>query len=151
MPKSERQMIQIRLTAAEKQRIKSLAAARGMTLQKAVVVAFAAWAEKPRDAGSNHSRNQAPTSDLSVTENSQKLPDRTAWEWRARAIQLNWSQCPEVELLEDETHRLWALRGADAPLNEVLRAVADGLPLPKIAEVFDLELSQLEKVIEFAQ
>ncbi len=150
MPKSERHLIQIRLTAADKQRIKSFAAKQGLTLQKAVVVAFAAWAEKVRAGGSNHSGNKAPGSEVSATENPQKLPHRTAWEWLARAIQLDWSQCPEVELLEDDTHRLWALRGADAPLNEVLRAAADGLPLSSIAQVFELELPQLEKVIEFA-
>ena len=71
---------------------------------------------------------------------------------RARHPVGSRASVPEVELLEDERpHRLWALRGADAPLNEALRAAADGLPLPSIAQVFDLELPQLEKVIEFAR
>ena len=42
------------------------------------------------------------------------------------------------------------LRESDAPLNVVLRAMADGVPVTEIAEVLELELPRLAKVLEFA-
>lgn len=57
MPKAERSLFQVRITEDEKRRIKALAASQGMTLQKALREAFAAWekelkvgeAAKPRE------------------------------------------------------------------------------------------------------
>ena len=48
MPKPEKFLVQIRLSDADRRRIKSLAAKQGLTLQDAVVEAFNAWAEKLR-------------------------------------------------------------------------------------------------------
>ena len=136
-------MIQIRLTDAHRRRIKSLAAKQGLTLQDAVVEAFAAWAEKLRTPA------RASQAKPSTPPELEHPPERS-WAWLTRAVQLDWAKCPEVELLEDGTNQLWMLRDSDAPLSEVLGAVADGNPVPEVAQIFDLELRHLEKVLEFA-
>jgi len=46
MPNEERHLLQVRITEEEKRRIKTLAASQGMTLQKALQEAFAAWAKE---------------------------------------------------------------------------------------------------------
>ena len=149
MTKPERHLIQIRITQAQKGRIKSLAARQNMTLEKAVLEAFDAWAEKLRTPQSNRTRPQSILPNPSAGLNSQPFA-AWEWEWLKQAIHLDWTQCPEVELLEDGTHQVWLLRETDAPLFQVLRAVADGLPLSEIAEIFGLELPQLSKLLDFA-
>jgi hypothetical protein len=59
MPKEERNLLQVRVTEEEKRRIKTLAASQGMTLQEALVAAFAAW-EKELKAASGASKSRAP-------------------------------------------------------------------------------------------
>lgn len=147
MPNSERCLLQVRITPSQKGRIKSLAARQHITIEKAVIAAFDAWAEKlraprtdPRPIQSAFPNPSAPpTSELSGS-----------WEWLKQAVHLDWTQCPEVELLEDGVHQVWLLRETDAPLFQVLRAVADGLPLTEIAEIFTVQLPQLERLLEFA-
>lgn len=141
MPKSERCLLQVRITESQKCRIKSLAARHNMTIEKAVLEAFDAWAEKLRAPGAGRGPTKSPL------PNSEASP---SWSWLARAVQLDWSQCPEVELLQDGTNQLWLLRGTDAPVSEVLGALADGIPVPKIAEIFEIEPPQLAKIIQFA-
>jgi hypothetical protein len=143
MPKAERILLQVRLSATDRQRIKSLAARQGLSLQDAVVEAFDAWAEKLRASR----RAPGPTSALHPNLKSGPSPGR---EWVKRALQLDWTKCPEVELVGDGAHELWLLRATDAPLTEVLRAVADGIPVPDVAETFDLDPPHLAKVLEFA-
>lgn len=145
MPKAARTMVQIRLTAAERQRIKSLAAKRGLTIQKAVVEAFDAWAKELRAQGPAHGRTRTTLPNLPAPSTSE-----ASWAWLKYAVQLDWSKCPEVERLEDGVHQVWVLRETDAPLNQVLRAVADGDPVSEVAEIFDLEPEHLAKVLEFA-
>jgi hypothetical protein len=48
MPKDNRILLQVRVSQAEKRRIKAFAAKQGLPLQKALVEAFNAWAEKLR-------------------------------------------------------------------------------------------------------
>ena len=145
MPKPERYLLQLRLTDGERRRIKSLAAKQGLTLQKAVVEAFAAWAEKLRNG--RHAGTPKPKASP-VDESRQ--PGRPSWSWLTQAIKLDWSKCPEVELLSDGTHELWILRESEAPLSEVLGALADGIPASEVAEIFELDLLRLAKVMEFA-
>jgi len=47
-PKTERNLLQVRLSVNEKRNIKMMAAGQGMTLREAVLAAFTAWAEKLR-------------------------------------------------------------------------------------------------------
>ncbi|HZD31321.1 MAG TPA: hypothetical protein VE779_06645 [Candidatus Angelobacter sp.] len=149
MPKSERRTIQIRLTDADRRRIKSLAAKQGMTLQDAILEAFDAWSEKLRTGGPNHGQPKSRLPQPFPPESLQP-PNPPSWAWLARAVQLDWSQCPEVELVGDGTNELWLLRGTDAPVTEVLGALADGIPEPKIAEIFEIPPPQLARVIQFA-
>jgi len=55
MPIDRTYLLQVRITEEEKRRIKTLAASQGMTVQKAVVEAFAAWAKELK-AGAKQSR-----------------------------------------------------------------------------------------------
>ena len=143
MPKSERTMIQIRLSDRDRRRIKSLAAKQGLTLQDAVIEAFAAWAEKLRSPA------KAPQPKPPAETDFGPLPSLPA-DWLKQARQLDWAKCPEVELVSDGENSYWMLRESDAPLSVVLRGIAEGIPVTEIAEVYDVELLQLAKVLEFA-
>jgi hypothetical protein len=148
MPKPARYLLQLRLTDSARRRIKSLAAKQGLTLQDAVVEAFDAWAEKLRADKSAGAQARKPNQ--SAIPISEPGPEPASWAWLKRALRLNWGNCPEVELLEDGVNRMWVLQDTDAPLTEVLRAIADGEPVPQIAEIFGLEMSQLAEVVKFA-
>jgi len=147
MSKSERCLLQVRITPSQKGRIKSLAARQHVTIEKAVIEAFDAWAEKLRAP----SPDPRPTPSVFTTSSTSPISELSgSWEWLKHAVHLDWTQCPEVELLEDGVREVLLLRETDAPLFQVLRAVADGLPISEIAEIFDLELPQLERLLEFA-
>ncbi len=150
MPKEERILLQVRVSPAEKRRIKTFAAKQGLPLQKAVVEAFNAWAEKLHSQPHADRPAKAPGPKPSAPPEFPPLSLSLAPDWLRQALRLDWTKCPEVELLDDGQDRLWMLRESDAPLNAVLRAVSDGFPLPEIAEVFDLELSRLAKIVQFA-
>jgi hypothetical protein len=47
-PKTERNLLQVRLSDNEKRNIKMMAAGQGLTLRQATLAAFTAWAEKLR-------------------------------------------------------------------------------------------------------
>ena len=141
MPKTkkvERILLQVRVTEAQKRRFKALANSRGLTLEKALVEAFAAWAEKLR-------------SHPNAKPSSSPAPTPVSFAWLSRALHLDWSQCPQAELLQDGQHQLWVIRETDIPLVEVLRASGEGCSVSEIAEIFSLEPSQLEEVMAFAK
>jgi hypothetical protein len=48
MTKSEKSLLQVRLSENEKRNIKIMAVGQGMTLREAVLAAFTAWTEKLR-------------------------------------------------------------------------------------------------------
>jgi hypothetical protein len=150
MPKAERILLQVRLSLAEKQRIKSLAARYGFTLEKAVVEAFSAWAEKMRSQPHLPRRTRANRPQPPDQPAPGPPPAAPSPGWFQQALQLDWSKCPEVELLDDGENRLWLLTASDAPLKVVLGAVADGCTLTEISETFELELPRLAKILEFA-
>lgn len=150
MPKAERILLQVRLSHADKQRIKSLAAKHGFTLEKAVVEAFTAWAEKLRTQSNANRRANASRPRPSFQSEPILAPSVSSSDWLKQALKLDWTKCPEVELLDDGENHLWMLRASDAPLNIVLRAIADGHSVTEIAEAFELELPRLAKVREFA-
>jgi len=144
VPKSEKHPIQIRLSDADRRRIKSLAAKQGLTLQDAVVEAFAAWAEKLRSPARSPQPNPPALPDFGPS------PSPLPPDWLKQARQLDWTKCPEVERVTDGEGLYWMLRDSDAPLSVVLRAIADGIPVTEITEVYDVDLLQLAKVLEFA-
>lgn len=150
MPKEERVLLQVRVSQAEKRRIKAFAARQGLPLQKALVEAFNAWAEKLRSPRHADRSAKAPGPKPSAPPEFRPLSSSLAPDWLKQALRLDWKQCPEVELLDDGQDHLWMLRESDAPLNAVLRAVSDGFPLSEIAEAFDLEPPRLAKIVQFA-
>lgn len=138
MPKPARYLLQLRLTDPDRRRIKSLAAKQGLTLQDAVVEAFDAWAKSLR-AGS-HDRGPKEL----ATRKPEPAIASASKGWLTRAIRLDWSKCPEVELLTDGTNQLWALGGSDAPLTVVLGALAEGAPVSEIAGLRSGALTVIE-------
>jgi hypothetical protein len=55
-PKTQRNLLQVRLSDNEKRNIKMMAAGQGLTLREATLAAFTAWAEKaPRTGGGRQS------------------------------------------------------------------------------------------------
>ena len=148
MRKSEKYPIQIRLSDADRRRIKSLAAKHGFTLQDAVVEAFDAWAEKLRTQPNRASTAVQPNRD--AYPDIQPVPRALPPDWLKSVFELNWTGCPEVELSSDGANDLWLFCGSDAPVNSVLHAFADGHPPAEIAEVFGIELLSLAKVVQFA-
>jgi hypothetical protein len=144
MPKAERILLQVRLSLADKQRIKSLASKYGFTLEKAVPEAFAAWAEKMRHQPQVARRARAAQPAVAP------LPPAPPPAWLDHALKLDWTKCPEVELVDDGESRLWMICASEAPLKPTLRAVAEGIPLAEISEVLEVELPRLQKVLEFA-
>jgi hypothetical protein len=148
MSQPTRYLLQLRLTDPDRRRIKSLAATQGLTLQDAIVEAFDAWEEKLRAGGPGQRKRQAakpsPKASLDSAPKAQSLV------WLARALKVDWTQCAEAELVSDGTNRTWFLRGTDAPINEVMAALDDGIPVPQVAGLFGLDLAVLAKVIEFA-
>jgi hypothetical protein len=148
--KLEKYPIQIRLSDADRRRIKSLSAKQGMTLQDAVVEAFNAWAEKLRTQPRAQHPPKTPLPQPPAPHELEPSPASLPPDWLKQALRLDWTKCPEVELVDDGENRYWMLRESDAPLSVILRAIADGIPVTEIAEVFGLELFQLAKVLEFA-
>jgi predicted DNA-binding protein/uncharacterized protein (DUF433 family) len=175
MPASETKLLSVRLPEAEKRRIKILAASEGLTIAQAIHEAFDAWvahlqsrkrapeargtsaagdSEKPsapsRAATPKHDQRPAhgtpsstpgggPIHNLGVTSRA----------WLSRAAQLDWSKCLAVESAQGRSGKIWVVRGTDAPLAEVLHAVAEGHPLLEIAEVCEITLQQLIAVLQF--
>jgi hypothetical protein len=156
MPRTEKHLIQIQLSAPEKRWLKSLAAGQGMTFRQAVLAALAAWeqklakkspaATKPDKASATQSSTRAKTTAPASTS----APATDSQAWLQRAAKLDWTKCPEVEVMAGKNRRLWVLTGTLAPLAEVLQTVADGHRVEEVAEVFDIDLPRLKKVLKFA-
>ena len=174
------QLFQVRLTEAEKRRIKTLAVSQGLTLRQATVQAYEAWAdqlpspasttgpgrgasagtdlEKPGQSkrGSQHQttpRQEQRPPDEGLTARGDLVPghEDSSRAWLRRASQLDWSKCPAVESAQGKSgKKIWVLRGTNAPLAQVVQSVADGHPLLEIAEVYELALLQLVAVLQFA-
>ncbi len=177
MPASETKLLSVRLPEAEKRRIKVLAAGEGLTIRQAIHEAFDAWvahlqsrgrspeaarsASATGDAGkpSRPKRAATPQHDQrpvsgkpSSMPGSGQVPNLGASSrgWLVRAAQLDWSKCPAVESGQGKSGKIWVLRGTDAPLAELLQAVAEGQPFLEIAEVFEITLQQLIAILQFA-
>ena len=117
MPKAERILLQVRLSASDKRRFKSMAIKQGLTLQKAVVEAFAAWAEKLRTQAHDQRPDQPRSAGNVQSGHLRGSSASHSREWVKHALQLDWTQCPEVELREDGVHQVRVLRETDAPLS----------------------------------
>jgi|ERR1035438_4572867 hypothetical protein len=141
MPKkSQRSLFQARLSDPDKRRIRALAVSQGLTLTEALLEAFAAWEEKL------HAKAPA----VPPTQAARPEAGGVSRLWLQQAAKLDWTKCPEVELMQSKDRRLWVLRGTMAPLAEVLQSMADGPPVEEVAEMFEVELNQLKKVLQYA-
>jgi hypothetical protein len=145
MPKNDTNLFQVRLSEEQRRFIKSLAASQGMTHQEAMLAAFTAWAEKLQAIGSPSGQPPAQANSLNGTAAQQTSPS-----WLQKAAKLDWTKCPEVEVMQGKDRRLWVLLGTFAPLTEVLQAAAQGIPPGELAEVFAVKPAQLAKVLKFA-
>ena len=161
MPKSDRNLFQVRLSETERRHIKALAASQGMTHQQAVVAAFAAWAEKLNATDRAAEGPPAQADEPKVRGRSGSAKDKTGRQvpsaagtasqaWLQQAAKLDWTRCPEVEVMQGKDRRLWVLRGTLAPLAEVLQSVAGGHTVENVAKVFEVDPKQVKKVLKFA-
>ena len=177
MPAKDISLLFVRLTEAEKRRIKTLAVSQGLTLREAILQAFEAWAEKlqshalPADparvtpAGADWEKPGSPKRAATPRQDRQRaegaLPSTSGGgqgpkqagpsrAWLSRAGQLDWSKCPAAERVRGKMGHVWVVRGTDAPLAEIFQSVADGHPFLEIAEVFEITLRQLVAILQFA-
>ena len=177
MPASKTKLLSVRLPEAEKRRIKILAASEGLTIGRAIHEAFDAWVAQLQSRGrrpaaargtsaardwekpSAPSRAAAPRQDQrpahgkpfsTPAAGSAPKPGAASQAWLRRAAQLDWSKCPAAECLRGDSGSIWVVRGTSAALAEVLQSIADGHPVDKIAEVFEISLQQLLAVLQFA-
>ena len=137
MPRIVKHLLQIQLSDDERRHFKALAARQGMTFRQAVLAAFEAWEQKL-------SRPSSPA------YQPPKTPGPKATDWLRHAGRLDWTKCPDVEILAGKDRRLWVFRGTVTSLAEVLQSVDDGHPVEEIAEVYQIELPQLTNVLKFA-
>jgi uncharacterized protein (DUF433 family) len=163
-------LLQVQLTEAEKRHIKTLAVSQGLTLRQATLHAFQAWefqlqsrarpadlargavaGEPKRNATRRQQQRPAQGKSASTLAAGAALnPERPSRAWLRQAAQVDWSKCPAVESAQGKSGRIWMVRGTDAPLAEILHAVAEGRPFLEIAEVFEITLQQLIAVLQFA-
>ena len=165
-------LLQVQLTEAEKRHIKTLAVSQGLTLRKATLQAFQAWelqlqsraraadpargtragADSGQRAGTPRQQQRPAQGKPASTPaaGSAPHPETPSRAWLRGAARLDWSKCPTVESGQGKSGRIWLVRGTDAPLAEVLHAVAEGHPFLEIAEVYGLTLQQLIAVLQFA-
>jgi len=174
MRKREIKPIFVRLTGAERRRIKTLAASQGLTMREAIVQAFEAWASQLQSgavtAGPKPKRRRQPElasagqrvpsypADLRASEAgptlaaSGSLPglEAVAANVLRNAAQLDWSKCPAAECVQTKSGEVWVAGGTLVPLVHIFETVAGGIPPPEIAEVYDLTLQQLMTLLQFA-
>jgi hypothetical protein len=170
MPKREIKPIFVRLTEAERRRIKTLAVSQGLTMREAIVQAFEAWASQLRSgvfpSGPKPKRRRQPehasigqqlrgpagTRPSEVGPSLADVPGLEALtgDWVGRAAQLDWSKCPAAECVQTKKGNVWVASGTLVPLVHIFDAVAGDNPLPEIAEVYDLTLQQLMALLQFA-
>jgi hypothetical protein len=170
MPKPEIKPIFVRLTEAERRRIKTLAASQGLTMREAIVQAFEAWAfQLPSAAlpsGPKPKRRRQPehastgpqvrrANGARPSEEGPSLADVPGLEalvgdWVSNAAQLDWSKCPAAECVQTKKGNVWVASGTLVPLVHIFEAVAGDNPLPEIAEVYGLTPQQLMALLQFA-
>lgn len=178
MSEDRTNLLQIRLTEAEKRHIKTLAASQRLTLRQAALQAFRTWelllqsralAADPARGGPASADLQKPVQPKpAVTSRQDQRPaaggtpplvidDRAApglsassRAWLRRAAQLDWAKCSAAQRVPGKTGSVWVVRGTDVPLADVLQSVADGQPFLEIAEVFEITLQQLLAVVQYA-
>jgi len=173
MPEKATHWLQVRLTEAEKRHIRTMVISQGLTLRKAILLAFAAWAERlearaaapaqsvpatkeqgmaqpPRRSSAPRERGRSGEAKSAAASGGGQAPVKASLAWLRGAAKLDWSKCPAVEALQGKSGRIWVVRGTDAPLVAVLDAIAGGNPLLEIAEVFGITLAELIAVLQFA-
>ncbi len=172
MPKPEIKPIFVRLTEAERRRIKTLAVSQGLTMRESILQAFEAWASQlpsgALTAGSKPKKRRQPErasmgqqllhpADTRPSKVGPSLAGHAvpglgalARDWPARAVQLDWSKCPAAECVQTKTGNVWVASGTLVPLVHIFEAVAGDNPLPEIAEFYGLSLQQLVAVLQFA-
>jgi hypothetical protein len=173
MTKREIKPIFVRLTEAERRRIKTLAASQGLTMREAIVQAFEAWASQLQSgavlAGPKPTRRRQAErasagqrlpypADLRPSEvgSSQaatgSIPGLEALGENAlrHAAQLDWSKCPAAECVQTKSGEVWVAGGTLEPLVHIFEAVAGGNPLAEIIDVYGLTLQQLMTLLRFA-
>ena len=169
MPEREIRPILVRLTEAERRRIRTLAVSQGLTMREAVVQAFEAWASQLRSGGPTagpkpkgrrqperaSTGQQVRRAGARPSEQGPSLADVPGLEalvgdWVSNAARLDWSKCPAAECVQTKSGEVWVAGGTLHPLVHVFEAVANDHPFPQIAEVYGLTPQQLIALLLFA-
>jgi hypothetical protein len=177
---TEMKPIFVRLTEAERRRIKTLAVSQGLTMREAIIQAFEVWASQLQSGGltarprrrasagaqsntrrqsghasaDQHSGSAAGmrSSELGPSLGGGSVPGLEALvgDWVSKARQLDWSKCPVAESVQTKRGNIWVAAGTLVPLIHVLEAVDQGHPFPEIAEAYELTVQQLVTLLQFA-
>ena len=106
-----------RLPDPERRAFRILAFQLGLSVQTALRQAFDAWmadaAAKAPDPVSLRS--------AAGTEPPAAVAQPAFADWSGRALELDWSQCPEAEPLDTEEGEAWVFRGTRTPLAALLK------------------------------
>ena len=171
-------LLGVQLTDAEKRRIKSLAASRGMSLRQVVQQALEAWVSQVQPEGAailgpvagidsrrpgrpagGPQRERKPANPASTGGGGRPgkrrggqppLLEGAAMDWFRAAGQLDWSKCSAVESVSSKVGKVWAVRETQVPLAAVFRRLAEGHDLGEVAEAYGLSREQLKPILQFA-
>ena len=108
---------------------------------------------KPPTRQRRQSRDQAATMAPGATGNPVRnsSPKADPATWPQRAMELDWSQCPEAVAVQAAGGKVWAFRGTRRPLWDLFRNMQLGHSVDKILEHFpELNEEQVVAVIQFA-
>src|SRR5208282_2478985 len=193
MPKPDKRDIKpifVRLSEAERRRIRTLAVSQGLTMRQAIMQAFEVWASQLRSGGLTTAAKRRSVSGPEISPAPAATPSKgrrqpayastgqpsgrpvealpsagapsvagggslpglraLAQDWLRQADHFDWSKCPAAECVQTRKGNVWVAQGTLVPLVHIFEAVAEGNPLPEIAEVYDLTVQQLTALLQFA-
>ena len=166
----------VRLSQADKRRIKGLAATQGLTLRRAILQAFDAWAEKlqsegvaplgpgpsaradagfgkpgrPNRTGKREPDQRRTEAGPSATSGGGQAanPQAAPVQWLRRAAQVDWSKCPAAESVPGQPG-VWVVRGTRVHLDAIFDALDHGQPPEEVLEASGLTREQFLAVLQF--
>ena len=177
MPANDTKRFAVLLPEADKRRLKTLAASRGLTLQEALHQAFEAWAAQLQAralapdplqgalAGADSEKPGAPDQAATFrrdqrlaeakcpsTPVGRQLPGLQggALLWFQQAGRLDWAKCSAVARVPTGTGNTWVVRATSVPVAHIFQRFAEGCRFGEIAEELGLSPEQMNPILQFA-
>jgi uncharacterized protein (DUF433 family) len=66
------------------------------------------------------------------------------------AMALDWSQCPDVELIPGKVSGAWLLRNTRMPVSIIFENLEYGASIEEIIENYGITREQIQAILEFA-